>query len=106
MAGSLYAGGNITAFSDARIKKDLVVIPDALNKVLQLNGYTYTRIDEAHLGQKQTGLIAQEVLNVLREAVSGSEETGYGVNYGNMVGLLVEAIKELKVEIDELKKGK
>jgi hypothetical protein len=106
LTGSIYAGGNITAYSDARVKDNLVIIPDALNKVLQLNGYTYTRTDESHLGQKQTGLIAQEVLNVLPEAVSGSEETGYGVNYGNMVGLLVEAIKELKVEIEELKKGK
>jgi hypothetical protein len=106
LGGSLYAGGNITAFSDSRIKTNLIVIPDALNKVLQLNGYTYTRTDEMFLGQKQTGLIAQEVLNILPEAVTGTEETGYGVNYGNMVGLLVEAIKELKAEIEELKKGK
>ena len=104
--GSIYAGGNVTAFSDIRVKTNLVIIPNALDKVSQLNGYTYTRTDEAHLGQKQTGLVAQEVLKVMPESVSGTDETGYGVNYGSLVGLLVESIKELKAEIEELKKGK
>ena len=52
---------------------------------------------------RQTGVIAQEVLKVLPEAVLGTEETQYSVAYGNMVGLLIEAIKELKAEIEVLK---
>ena len=47
-------------------------------------------------------MIAQEVLNVLPEAVIGDEEDGYGVAYGNMVGLLVEAIKELEAKVEKL----
>ena len=96
---TLYATGNVTAYSDARLKKDLEVIPNALDKVTKLTGYTYTRIDS---GDRQSGLIAQDIQRVLPEVIS--EKDGYlGVSYGNMVGLLVEAIKELKSEIDTLK---
>ena len=96
---TLYATGNVTAYSDARLKKDLEVIPNALDKVTKLTGYTYTRIDS---GDRQSGLIAQDIQKVLPEVIS--EKDGYlGVSYGNMVGLLVEAIKELKSEIDTLK---
>lgn len=91
--------GNITAFSDARLKADLVQIPDALDKVSALTGYTYTRTDS---GLRQTGLVAQELLEVLPEAVDTSGEF-MSVAYGNVVGLLVEAIKELRTEVQELK---
>jgi hypothetical protein len=101
-AGSILAAGNVTAYSDIRHKKDLTKINNALEKVEKLNGYTYTRIDNE---KRYTGLVAQEVLEVLPEAVS-EEESGYSLAYGNMVGLLIEAIKELKLEIDELKKSK
>lgn len=47
-------------------------------------------------GKRYTGLITQEILPVLPEAVTGSEDTNYAVAYGNMLGLIVEAIKELK----------
>ena len=49
--------------------------------------------------KRYTGLIAQEVLPVLPEAVTGSEDTNYALAYGNMMGLIVEAIKELKQKI-------
>ena len=49
---------------------------------------------------RQTGVIAQEVLEVLPEAVTGSEEEHYSVAYGNMVGLLIEAIKEQSAQIN------
>jgi len=61
---------------------------------------------EDNLDKRYTGLIAQEVLEILPEAVAGSEETQYSLAYGNMVGILVEAIKELKLEIDELKRSR
>jgi hypothetical protein len=93
--------GNITAYSDIRLKKDLVQIPDALEKVRQLTGYTYTRIDT---GEKQTGLVAQDVQKVLPEAVLEGEHLSLA--YGNLVGLLVEAIKELEVQVAELRAAK
>jgi hypothetical protein len=92
--GDFVASGDVTAYSDLRLKKDLVKIPDALNKVQQLNGYTYTRIDTS---KRQTGVVAQEVQKVLPEAVLDGEHLS--VAYGNMVGLLIEAIKELNTKV-------
>lgn len=95
--------GNVTAYSDARLKTNIKNIPNALNKVLELNGITFKRTDTLELG---TGVIAQEVLKVLPEAVVvGKDENEYlTVAYGNLVGLLIEAIKELNAEVVELKK--
>tara|TARA_A100001201_G_scaffold125660_1_gene110009 strand:- start:969 stop:1982 length:1014 start_codon:yes stop_codon:yes gene_type:complete len=102
---NLTASGNVTAYSDKRIKTDISKIDNALEKVCLVSGYTYKRTDTGD-ERKHTGVIAQEVIKVLPEVVHGSEETVYSVAYGNMVGLLIEAIKELKSEIDELKKSK
>ena len=99
-SGNLTMLNNVTAYSDARLKTDIVKIENALDKVQQLNGYTYTRTDT---GSKQTGVIAQEVMKVLPEVVMGSEDTHYSVAYGNMVGLLIESIKEQQGQINELK---
>ena len=99
-AGSILAAGNITAYSDARIKTNIVKIDNALDKVEQLNGYTFDRTDTE--GPRQTGVIAQEVLKVLPEAVLGSEDTTYSVAYGNMMGLMIEAIKELNAKVTDL----
>jgi len=107
LAGSITSGGNltmvssITAYSDLRLKTNLERIPGALDKVDQLNGYTFDRTDVKTA--RQTGVIAQEVLKVLPEAVMGTEEDTYSVAYGNMVGLLIEAIKELRAEVTELR---
>lgn len=95
-SGNFTANGNVTAYSDIRLKKDIRVIPDALAKVEQLSGVTYERIDS---GERQTGLIAQEVQKVLPEAVSGDDMLS--VAYGNLVGLLIEAIKELNHKVDK-----
>lgn len=110
IGNGIWTAGNVTAYSDRRVKTNIERIPDALNKVCKLNGYTYERtdqgVDEA-TGEKkvvrQAGVIAQEVLEVLPEVVIGSEELHYSVAYGNMVSLLIEAIKELKDEVDSLK---
>lgn len=98
--GNITATANITAYSDIRLKTDIEVIPDALNKVLSLRGVTYERTDS---GERQTGVIAQEVQAVLPEAVIQGEEY-LSVAYGNMVGLLIEAVKELKAEVDALRR--
>jgi hypothetical protein len=100
-AGHIRSAGNVIAFSDRRLKTDIEPITDALAKVIRLNGYTYMR----HGGDgRETGVIAQEVQAVLPEAVSISENDGMlGVAYGNMVGLLVEAIKELSQQVNVLR---
>lgn len=107
---NIWTSGNVTAYSDIRVKKNIERIPNALDKVCRLNGYTFERTDvkfdnegEPTVPVKQTGVIAQEVLEVLPEAVTGDEENHYSVAYGNMVGLLIESIKELKAEVDDLK---
>ena len=98
--GAILAAGDITAFSDARIKTNITKIDNALSKVQQLNGYTYDRTDIETT--RQTGVIAQEVIKVLPEAVLGSEDTTYSVAYGNMMGLMIEAIKELNAKVTDL----
>lgn len=98
VTGNILASGDVTASSDRRLKTDIKRIEGALNKVRTLGGYTFTKNDNP-----STGLIAQEVLEVLPEAVHGTEETYYSIAYGNMVGILIEAIKELSDEVKELK---
>lgn len=97
-AGSIYATANITAYSDARLKRNVQVISDALAKVAALRGVTYERIDLAD-GRRHTGLIAQELQAVLPEAVWPADDGTLSVAYGNVVGLLVEAIHELQAKV-------
>jgi hypothetical protein len=102
VTGDFMAVGAITANSDERIKDDFKVIDGALDRVDQLTGYTYERTDIET--DRKTGLIAQEVLKVLPEAVKYNADTDrYSLAYGNMMGLMVEAIKELKQEVEALK---
>jgi hypothetical protein len=94
VVGDIQASGNVTAYSDRRLKSNIRRIESALDKVRALNGYTFTMNEKS-----STGLIAQEILPILPEAVTGSEDTNYAVAYGNMMGLIVEAIKELEQKI-------
>ena len=107
--GDMLAGGNVTGYSDIKIKENIELISDALNKVSQIRGVTFNRIDLDN-DKRYTGVIAQEVEKVLPEAVQDNSDGLKSVAYGNMVGLLIEAIKELKLivedqqkQIDELK---
>jgi hypothetical protein len=101
--GSLYAEGDIVAYSDARKKSEIVTIDNALDKVQQLRGVYYVRTDEAEKG-RQTGVIAQEINEVLPEVVTYAADVDeYGVKYGNIAGVLIEAIKEQQKQISELK---
>jgi hypothetical protein len=95
--GDIYASGNVTAYSDLRNKKNLKIIEDPVSKIEKINGYTYEKDNISY-----TGLVAQELLEVLPEAVSGTEKTGYSIAYGNMAGIFVEAIKELNAKIKTL----
>ena len=97
---SVTAGGDVTAFSDMRIKHDIETIEGALAKVSDMRGVYFKRND----GEPGTGVIAQEIENILPEVVKDGEYKS--VAYGNMVGILIEAIKELKAEVEKLKESK
>jgi hypothetical protein len=103
MSGNMTAAGNVTAYSDIRLKENIEVIPDALEKVQKIRGVTFTRNDQEDKEKLHTGVIAQEVEAVLPEVISEDNLGIKNVAYGNMVGLLIEAIKELKAEVDDLK---
>lgn len=102
-----FAGNKITAIdfdstSDAQLKENVHTIEDALSIVSELRG---VRFDWKESKKESIGVIAQEVEQIVPEVVSTNSETGYkSVSYGNLVGLLIEAVKELKSEIDQLKK--
>ena len=113
--GEIRATNNITAYysSDRRLKENISNIPNALDKVNQLNGVTFDWTEaymKQHGGEdgyfvkkNDTGLIAQDVEQVLPEIVRSNKDGYLGVQYDKVVGLLVEAIKELKQEIEFLK---
>ena len=101
--GDFTATGNVTAFSDERLKENVQTIEGALDKVSQMRGVTYNYKSELNDGQRGTGVIAQEMQQVMPEVVQDGEYLS--VAYGNLVGVLIESIKELKAEIEELKNG-
>ena len=103
VSGSMLATGDITAFSDITLKEDIEVIPNALDKVSQIRGVTFTRKDLDDKSRK-SGVIAQEVEKVLPEVVSTTKDGTKTVAYGNMVGLLIEALKEQKEIIKDQQK--
>jgi ABC-type glutathione transport system ATPase component len=101
--GNFTAALDITAYSDKRIKTDIKRIEGALDKVSQIGGYTFMRTDEVSKGQRQAGVLAQELLEVLPEVVRVNEETGYyTVSYGNITALLIEALKEERQKRESL----
>ena len=103
-AGAATFNNDVTAFSDERLKTEIETINDALNKVCQMRGVSFKRTDDD--GHTSVGVIAQEIEKILPEVVreDKSEDKIKSVAYGNIVGVLIEAIKELKNEIEELKK--
>jgi hypothetical protein len=94
---------DITAFSDARVKENVEVVDNAVDKVKAIRGVTFTRNDVEDKNKRHAGVIAQEVLAVLPEAVSEDERGYYSVAYGNMAALFIEAIKEQQLQIEDLK---
>lgn len=100
--GDLIVTGDATSLSDERYKEDIVPVSNALDIVGSINGvyYTLTQAPE----KRRVGVLAQNVEEVLPEVVSETDGVK-SVAYGNIVGVLVEAIKELRKEIRELKDG-
>jgi hypothetical protein len=106
--GTITATGDITAYytSDRRHKNNIQTISNAVLKVKQLNGVTWEWNDDVNEVTKstpKTGLIAQEVQSVLPQVVTERADGFLALDYSKMVGLLVEAIKEQQIQIDQLK---
>lgn len=101
VAGDFTAAGNVTAYSDERLKKDIRTIPNALDSVNRMRGVLFTRNDT---GLPGSGVIAQEQELVTPELIVdiGDYKT---VAYGNIVGYLIEAVKELANEVRMLKEA-
>jgi hypothetical protein len=102
-ASDLTVTGNVTAYSDRRVKENVEVIHDAMKLVRQLTGYTYNRTD-IEGKPRQMGLIAQEVEGVVPEVVQHDENDRYSLAYGNLVALLIEAVKEQDERIRRLER--
>ena len=100
-AGAAIFNNNVTAFSDERLKSNIVTVPEALAKVSAMRGVHYTRNDT---GKDHTGVVAQEIQKIAPEVVlTSSDEMGtLSVDYGNITGYLIEAIKELSAKVKEL----
>lgn len=96
--GSITATADITAYSDLRLKRDVSTVEDALELVDNMRGVWYTMGDK-----DRVGVIAQEIEQVLPQVVVTGDDGYKSVAYGNIVGVLIEAIKELKREVDRLK---
>ena len=106
--GAIYATGDIVGSSDERLKTEIKTIPNALDKVLQLRGVTYKwkeEQDKNDITETRMGVIAQEILDIIPEVVTHDVENDrYGVSYGHITGLLIEAIKQQQEQINQLKK--
>lgn len=104
--GNASLPGTLTQGSDVRLKSNIRNIPDALNKVMNMRGAIFNRIDKDD--KEEIGLIAQEVETILPQIVEETEYTFDGnkmksISYGNVVALLIEAIKEQQAQIEDLK---
>lgn len=97
---------NVEIRSDRRAKSDIKVIENALEKVEALSGNTYELHNTSGGTTRSAGLIAQEVQEILPEAVTQDNEEDGGMlrlNYNSVIALLVESVKELSAEVKELK---
>jgi len=89
----------VSSLSDRKVKDDLQAIKDPLKKIKSLVGYTYNRTD---INAKETGLIAQDVEKVLPEVITEGANSMKHIAYGNMMGLIVEAIKNIDERLERL----
>lgn len=100
VSGTIRATGNIIANSDLTLKKNLKLIDNPIDKLMQLNGYAYQwKSNDEH----QYGVIAQEVEKILPYAVSTGNDGIKGVSYNQIIPVLIEAIKTQQAEINSLK---
>ena len=105
-AGAATFNNDVTAFSDKRLKTDISNIENGIEKVMQMQGVHYKRNDVKD-AKPQIGVLAQDMEAIVPEVVltADDEMQTKSVDYGKLTAVLIEAIKDLKAEIDELKKG-
>ena len=96
--GDFTATGDVTAYSDRALKRNIQTIENGLDKVMNMRGVTFLKDEKDGLG-----VIAQEVEEVIPEVVKQDQHGMRSVAYGNIVGVLIEAIKEQQAQIEELK---
>jgi hypothetical protein len=101
VVGDVYATQSVYAYSDVRVKEDVQLIQNPLEKINSLNGYTYRLIGGSRMNM---GMMAQELESVIPEVVTEGLNGMKGVAYGNMAGLFVEAIKALQLQINIITK--
>ena len=103
-SGNFVATGNVSAYSDLALKEDIYQIENALEKVKKLRGVHFTRKSD---NTKEIGVVANEVEKVIPELVDEHQDKDLGVvktmKYANTVGLLIEAVKDLSNQVEELK---
>ena len=112
VTGALYATGDVVGSSDRRLKKNINTIENGLAKVEKLRGVTYEWKDTKESGSEgnnvtpeRMGVIAQEIVDIVPEVVTHDKENDrYGVSYGHLTGVLIEAIKELSDKVKDLEK--
>ncbi len=92
---------DFNTLSDIAYKENIEPISNALNKILDMRGVSYRMKDSK---KQSLGVIAQEIQNILPEVVSENDNGSKTVSYNNIIAVLIEAIKELKEEVDRLKK--
>jgi hypothetical protein len=102
-SSGLLSSTDYNSSSDISLKQDFVPISNSLDIIGKLNGFGFTWKDSK---EKSYGLSAQEVEQVIPEIVRTRSDGFKGINYMNLTAFLVEAIKDLKLEIQELKKHK
>lgn len=102
VTGQILSNADVVAYSDARMKTNVIRIESALDKVAKVNGYTYDMQGVEFGGQRQAGVLAQELKEVLPEAVIQDENGYYAVRYTNIIPLLIEALKEEKSKRENL----
>ena len=105
VTGTLTATTNVTVSSDIRLKSNIETIDSALDKVKAMRGVYFDRHDDK--ATRAVGVIAQEMQEIMPEVVvtDDTEDKYLSVAYGNLVGVLIEAVKELSEEVDKLKKS-
>ena len=103
-AGAATFNNDVTAFSDKRLKTDISNIENGIEKVMQMQGVHYKRNDIED-AKPQIGVLAQDMEAIVPEIVltADDEMQTKSVDYGKLTAVLIEAIKDLKAEIDELK---
>jgi hypothetical protein len=101
VTNNLHVHGCYINDSDRRIKYDIQPLDNALDKIKKLSGYTFNKYNT---NKRLTGLIAQEVNEVLPEAVFIDDTDILGIDYGSLMGLIIEGIKELSIQLDDIKK--